>query len=385
MRLSGTRRKRTGTGALRRRSPRKGMLSGRRAFFLYIVLVALVFALVTFREGALSYAVFYTVILLLPAYLAYCIYIRFALNIFQELSAHKVTKGEESGYRCIIENTGPLSINGLKPVWEDRLSTAVRAGEYPSLSLPPRSRIEISMPVVCRYAGTYEIGITDFVVRECFGLFALKIPCPARFRAVVRPAVTGTAQAAMAFKDLESEARMRHPLEKEPMLTGDLRPYIPGDRLHAVHWKNYAHSGELLTRTSDDEETKEIRLVLVPAEEPRRFEEYVRRDAFLEFAVSAAAFFSDSRRQASFIYPRDSVREQVVSDEESFYAFYEAVSDGLFYGSAKDREELLSVPAHDESVLVLFIRETDFDESRDQAGGGFSRYPGEPDSAKGAG
>ena len=365
-----------GTRGARRGSPGVRVLSARRAFFVWLLLVALVFALVTFREGALSYAVFYTVIGLLPAYAAYVIYIRVALNIFQELSLHKVTKGAESEYSLIIENTGFLPVNGLEPLWETELSTPVAAEDYASFSLPPRSRIELSMPMICRYAGTYEIGVKGFTVRECFGLFALRIPCPAAFRAVVRPAVTGTAEAAMAFRDLDSVARMRHPLEKEPMLTGDLRPYIPGDRLHAVHWKNYAHSGELFTRTSDDEETREVRLGLIPADEPRTYDEYVRRDAFLEFSVSAASFFSESRRQATFIYPRDSVREQVVADEESFYQFYEAVSDGMFYGSDKDREALRAVPASDDSVLVLFIRETSFT-GGEKRRGGFSLFPGE--------
>ena len=111
--------------------------------------------------------------------------------------------------------------------------------------------------------GVYELGATDVVLQDVFGLERVLVPAPPPERVVVRPRT-------VAPRGLFSEAGRRSGHAQRVLLrqpTGfdlhSVRSYTEGESLRKVHWPTTARRGELMVKELEDALDDEHAVLLV--------------------------------------------------------------------------------------------------------------------------
>ena len=322
--------------------------TNKRAALVWAVLLLLVLVLFGFRGGILPSVLLALVLLMPVTSLVYFLIVHETVRIDQELVPVKVTKGDAGKYRLVVENAGLLPVQGLCPVMEESPMRMEGEGET-VLDLYPGERTEREENIVCTLAGTYPVGVKYIRFRDFLGLFVYQTAVGTRPRALVRPRIT---QAAVGFLEEAAQDAVRFQMRERDtaLLSGDTRPYLPGDGPRSIHWRNFARTGELSTRLYEERESGGILLAALPVEETidtagdrRAFA--VRRDRFLELVVSAAAFFGLQGQGCFVSFPRGEWQSFVIENEADFRAFYEAVSDGIYLEGSTRGEAKNGLPA----------------------------------------
>ena len=337
-----------------------GNLPGYAAVVLFCVIWA------SFRGGPLPYLCLFSALLYLPVSALFAAYASYSLSLHQELPSLRVEKLVSHPYRLVLENGGFLRINGLRLIMEKERSATEGIPEEEEIRLLPGEKMELAGSTVCRYAGTYETGLTEMTISDAFGVLRIPLKMPTPLRVTVMPRVTGIADEVLDFENLRSSDALRSRRRKEPLPGNEVRDYQPGDPLRHIHWKNAARTGQLTVRVPDDLMTRQILLVMEAEQTPpasRDLGFIMRRDRFLEFAVSAAWHFADRGEPLTVLAPRGNIRTFYIESHESFLQFYEEISKGPYYDSAGTAEQLAAMAetaAEDEADrVVITLRENE--------------------------
>ena len=343
----------------------------------YLLLLAAAIVWASFQGGVLPYMCLFSVLCYPLITIIYMLLSFLILEIYQELPEHRVLKLEEQPYRLSFQNAGFLRINDMDLELEaERSETALSIEGFESdqvfhgengrvrVRLLPGERLDITGTCVCRFAGAYDIGLTGVFFRDPFGIFEMRRNAPSAFRVTVMPRVTDLAAEAVDFENLRNSSRLKSRRQYEPIPSNIIRPYQAGDTLNRIHWKVSAAAGELLVRIPEELDTRELYLVMEADNAPREKRDMgytIRRDFFLEFAVSAAWYFAEKGEELRILYPRGSMKTALVASSESFLEFYEDVSKGPFYNKDEVQQEMLRAAERlmeqDENRVVITITE----------------------------
>ena len=357
-------------------------------FPAYCIVLVLCIIWASFMGGALPYLCLFSMALYLPVSLIYMLVSYHMLMIYQEITDHRVMKGEEQPWKLMLENTGPVRVNDLELVLETALSEMTvpeNAAKAPLLCLVPGERAELSGSMICRFAGTYRVGMTHVAMRDPFAVMTLQREVPSPLRVTVMPRITDIANAVLDFENLRNSSRMKSVLLREPVPGNDIRPYQRGDSLRSIHWKASAAAGTLQTRIPEVMDVRRIVLIMAaeyvsPEEKAGRalrsktpgqgdaMQHVRRRDYFLEFAVSAAWYHAVKGENLLIIYPRGSIRQMLVNSPESFLAFYEEIAKGPFYNREEDAAAILesaqTVSEDGQTGVIITLRESEYPTER---------------------
>lgn len=326
---------------------------------LYLLLLIAIVVWNSFYGGVFPYMVLYTVLFLPLAAVFYLFYVQQTLHFYQNLSAHKVTKGDLLSYRLILENTGILPIVSIRLQMEKERSTVYGLDDEKKISLMPGQRIVFESEMICHYSGAYEIGVRGFQVEDCFHFLSYRYKAPSDFRVIVKPRLTEDAAGQIDFEDLQSQMEMKIPYFFENILSNDLREYHYGDSLKQIHWKNTARSGEILIRKQEPRQIQGFHICLIQAQVSEKLEDVIRRDRFLESAVSVAHYFFMQNKPVTFHYYEGGVNSRLVDTYAHFNEFYEEIPDKMQNGEPDLPVFMEWVHGHcmSDSSIVLFLYE----------------------------
>lgn len=340
-----------------------------RALALYLASLTLSVVWASFEGGALPFTVLYTLLLLPVASAAYLIAVSVTVRFHQDVSAgafpeegaavrtHRLTKGEPSAYRLLVENVGFLPFGRITLRMETQRAQLNGIAAEQEISLKPGERFVADSELICRYAGTYEIGLRAYRVEDCFHLLRVEFPAPAPFRVVVCPALPDENTRPPELDVLQNVLEVRTPYLDESSLGNDLREYRRGDSIRRIHWKNSARTGTLLTRLPEPKEMQRMQVVMIPEPVTGALEDVIRRDKYLEAAVALAYYFCRQKKPVLFCVPKGEIREKIVDSFETFRTFYEDLPDEVRAIESMDDEAWdgwireHSIP--DGTVLVL--------------------------------
>ena len=336
----------------------------RKRLLIYLLILAGVVVFASLEGGLFPYFCLYAALFYLPFQIVLTgLYFLF-FKCWQELPDHVVVKGEENPYRLVLENTGFLPINDLILHPDQSCCTLHGVEEGETISLKSGEKKEKSGTALCRYAGTYEIGVKEAELWDPFLIFSLRVTIPAVFRVTVRPRITDAAQSAVDFENQLAAARLTSTQQLEELPGNEMRPLLGGESLRQVNWKVSARMHKLLTCLPDKKDLREVQLILIARNKPAELfdlEEIKCRDRFLEFAVSAAWYFGNRHEPVRMIYPRGGVIERVVSSPDTFLDFYEDISMGPFYNTDEEADRLKAEAVRRESdgtdCIVLRVEE----------------------------
>ena len=315
---------------------------------------------VSLAGGALSWVLFYAALLVLPVSLVYAAYVHFSLKLYQELQTPRVLKGATAPYRLVVENTLPFPVNDVELRTETRVGETDAVADGERISLAGGEKRTFTGGCICRYVGTYPIGVLTLEVADCFRLITYRFRVPAEFRAVVTPRITDAAARMIDFDDLKNSRRFKRPKDYEETSGADVRAFHTGDRISRMHWRASARGQGLFVRLPEEKDARPVTLLLLASPAPRTLEEIRRRDFFMEFVVSAAYRFAERRETLIVYYPKGGVRRFVVSAPDSFRDFYVEIEDGVYTAADQQEdfaEEARGMLSAEEASLVLCVRE----------------------------
>ena len=330
-----------------------------RGIYLLFLIATIVF--VSKRGGAFSYVLFYATALYPPLAFLYLLYIRATVRIYQDTPFREIRKGTEESYYLTVENSGWLPASGL--ILSLETGTVFREDMTGQpLSFFPREKKEFRTRMRCVYAGSYITGIEGITFRDCFGLIRLTLRNPNPLRMQVLPVVTGMAGEDMSRVIWEmvhgAPGRKR---EYENTLGVDLAKYSAGDPLKRIHWKNYARSGELFVRLPEEKEYDLLSIALIARKgekEESAEDRLIRRDRFLEYAVSVAGILAEQRQPVQFHFYSSEVKRVLVEDLEGIQSLCRELSKEIILRDKADAiEERVRQSARQTDAVALYIKE----------------------------
>ena len=309
--------------------------------YVLLLIASIVFA--SFFGGPVAYVWLYAMLLMLPLSVVYLALNYYCLRVYQEMDAHKVTRGENHHYRALLENTGFLPIHHMALfVLQDRcILDGLEDGE--TMDLGSFEKKECACGIQCKYAGAYNIGIYRIGLGDPFGIYQVLLPIPYTYRAVVKPPITDAANRVLEIENRRNQLGFKSENQPEEISGSDVRTYQTGDPLHTIHWKLSARQGEWMVRLPEKMEKRQVTILLRAAMAPEDSQdiEFLRkRDFFLEFIVSAAWHFGEQGVPVRLVYPFGQVTASLVNSRESFLEFYDVMADGIFYGSQGAYDEI---------------------------------------------
>ena len=313
---------------------------------IYFIVISAFLVFASFYGGPVSYAPLYGALLILPVSAAY-IFLNFRfLRVYQEIEVHRFPKGEDHRFRAVIENAGFLPIHKMRLYTHRDRCDLYEIEDGQILSLDIREKKELISGINCKYAGSYDIGLSKAAFTDPFSIFTVVVKIPYNFRAVVSPRITDIADSYLDLENLVNSTGLKSNWMTEETPGSDLRPYQRGDALRSVNWKVSAKLSELTVRIPDKMEKRTVTILMEAANVPDNCQELEflkKRDYFLEFIVSAAWHFAKQGVPVHLIYPSGKVNESEVDSYENFIEFYNTVADGIFYHSEEEYNKIQSL------------------------------------------
>ncbi len=181
------------------------------------------------------------------------------LSLVREMRFGWAQVGDRLEERFTLENHGWASCLWIEiedqsnlPGYQADLVTGVEG----------RSHTEWRTESVCSHRGLFTIGPTRLTTGDPFGIFTLQIQDPASRLVIVVPPIVPLPAIEVAPGGRSGSGRPRQNAPERTVSASTVRQYVPGDNLHAIHWKTTARRDNLFVRIFDGTPTGDWRIIL---------------------------------------------------------------------------------------------------------------------------
>lgn len=303
---------------------------------------------ISFFGGAVSYGLFWGVLLLPVVSFIYllCVYLRF--RIYQEIESRQVICDQAVPYFFVLRNEDRFGFAGIKVRMFPDYSFVEDVPEDVEYELLPGDEYLYRTKIVCRYRGEYEVGVKEVIITDFFGIFRFKYPVPGAIRAIVRPKlveISGLSALSDVVVDMERESYLA---QTEPDVV--VRDYVHGDSMKKIHWKAVARAGKLLVRNDTGTEKQGVVILFDSCRYSREMAKYLPVESkLLESLLALTMFFARKNVPVTVFYGRNGLERTDVAGLKSFEEFYARMSDMAF----DEKENPLGVMAqvHDRALF----------------------------------
>jgi len=220
----------------------------------YGAVVVLVAGFVVLRDYPMMYAAFYTVLILPLISGALARWQRPRLAAKAEFTQEFVMKGQPAELRVTVDNHSFLPCgSGQIALKSERFGLMINPIEK-YFSMPGRSEGVVCFDVIGKHRGIYEVQ-TEIEFRDMLGLFAFKLPSPARGKLTIAPKIIPVLQPAMESAVQDTAASRKH-IHGEDLTNFDqLREFQLTDSYRQIHWKASAKRGKFISKEFTDSDT----------------------------------------------------------------------------------------------------------------------------------
>lgn len=311
-------------------------MRARRTAFFALFLLALL-ALLYSGEVIFYWIILYQTVILLFSALN-LVWTFAGVRFTQNLSAHKAVKGENIELTLEVHNELPLPLAHLTLAYTTTLSSFGAPENLFSVSMLPRSRESLHMPIFCPYRGIYTIGFHRMEATDLFGLIRLKLPFTifASYKAeklLVYPALKEVLPASVLNKEAEGRTESSMLRAEELSDLFDLRVYLEGDPLKRIHWKRSARDGTLLVKRFEGSLTSDNLLMVDCTAHPLSGEAAAAfEDTLTECATAFVKRLTDNDLPLKLITYSDARIELSGSSPADFPAMHEYLAKINFRG-----------------------------------------------------
>jgi uncharacterized protein (DUF58 family) len=182
-----------------------------------------------------------------------------SLRLVREMRFGWAQVGDRFEERFTLENPGWAT--GL---WIEVTDESNLPGYQPDrvTGVDGRSSVEWHMDATCSRRGLYTIGPTSLETGDPFGIYTLRIPDPATRVVLVMPPVVALPSIEVAPGGRSGSGHPRSNAPERTVSASSVRPYVPGDNLHSIHWKTTARRDSPFVKIFDGTPTGDWRIVL---------------------------------------------------------------------------------------------------------------------------
>lgn len=270
--------------------------TGGRASYAAILTFSALLAL--FVGGTLSYALFYTVLALLPLSLLHVWIISRRIRFLQKTWPQELQKGQSAEWRFAFRNKSFLPAPWLEALPLECPGFPESLPDYRP-SLLPRGTQKYSVAIRFRYRGEYDIGLKHLAVWDTLKIFRLKLDPGAPLCVRVYPRLLELRKLSLTQPADSERPRPIAQDSDEPL--SETRKYVPGDTLSRIHWNLTARNQELTTRLF----AKESELRVLCLLDLRSFESPdvpLCEDAVIEAGLAAARHVLSQGITMTFVF-----------------------------------------------------------------------------------
>ncbi|SNU08311.1 Protein of unknown function DUF58 [Lachnospiraceae bacterium] len=330
-------------------------------FIIYMILLIASIIIVSNRGGAFSYVFFYGNVLYIPIAIFTIIHAVKAVRLSQEVRERMFRKGTVQSYKIHIENDSFLPLGSVSFVMSGVAADYKMDITDRLYSLFPHESIKIENELTCRYAGSYETGITAIEFRDPFKIVEVTYKVDTPLRVSVLPAVTDAAVEELSRAYESADVRTGNIImnSDENYLGNDVRKYTPGDAVNTIHWKNYARTGDMYVRLPELKSSQMMSLIIIKADIDGSEESLKKRDFFLEYIVSIMNYFARNKKPLEIVYFDTDIRRCIIDNYESFQKAYYDVIKRIMSKPASDKEEGMADIRGSAASRKIVFREKD--------------------------
>lgn len=326
------------------------MLLLRRVIYGVCVIVSLVF--ISFRGGNLPYMLFSMMLLNTIAAVVYILYVFFTIKIYQVIPERRVMKQEFVSYNLMLNNESLMAYRDVKLRFMTELSEVKGADKIGCIGMEPGEGMDIHKELLCKYSGTYFIGVDTIEIMDYFKIFCIRFQMPQKMKLTVKPRVLQLDNIAFLTEEESHNSSLWGVSEYQ--LDNEVRKYYPGDNKRHIHWKNSAKRQELMVRSKTAEEITEYVVILDGSMGKLGFEEkIICCDKLREVVLSLVHYIYTSGYYARVLLDR--VYEREVCSQRDFNELYNRMIDYGFGQEKKMAERLYALNQECEEQVPFIL------------------------------
>lgn len=236
----------------------KGLLI-RRILYMILFILSLVF--ISIRGGNLPYMLFFLMVINMVFSYAHILYVFYTIKIFQTIPEVDITKNETVSYHLRLNNEGIIAYGSITLRFMEKLSKVMEQESLGTISLEPGQGRDFHTEILCKYSGTYYVGVDTIEIMDYFKIFCIRFPMPQKMRVTVKPRLIEPRHASFLLEE-EEQGSSSQRSKSEYQIDNEVKKYIPGDNRKLIHWKNSAKRQELMVRNLADEEISGYVMIL---------------------------------------------------------------------------------------------------------------------------
>jgi Uncharacterized conserved protein (some members contain a von Willebrand factor type A (vWA) domain) len=311
---------------------------------------------ISFYGGTISYGFFAAITLLPVLSFLYLLCVRLRFSVYQKLEGKSFVSDRAIPYYFTLQNESKFAFAGVKVYFYSDFSSLTGLEDGVEYELLPGTGITRDTTLVCKYRGTYNVGIRTIEITDFLRLFRMRYKNKEPLEVFIRPNT-------VALTDLAG-IRLPRLLSRETSRAGSVpeatvREYLPGDAMRRIHWKASAREGQILVRRDAGEEQQQVTVLLGTRRISPAPEQYLPTEhKMLEIALALSAFFLRSGIPVRASLRTQSTETFQINGRDSFDAFYETCSHLMFSPSYEDRFLFASAAKNPSAIsghLAFFI------------------------------
>lgn len=311
---------------------------------------------ISYFGGAVSFGIFYAVLLVPVFSLLYILTVYFSFRIYQKIEGNSLVAKEPVNYYFTLQNEGFLSFAGIRVRFFKDFSGIQDMDDSVEYELFPGEGVKLSTGLVCNYRGEYEVGIERAEITDIFRLFKISYKNRETLRVTVKPRLVFLQE--LKCGDAEFASYRDSFINKN---TPDVlsREYMAGDDIRKIRWKLYASTGKLLVRNDIGEEKQGVSVVLSThrfCDEPEVYLPVESR--MLECALASILFYGAKNTPVTSVFYNGSMKKSSIGSLTGFDGVYEKFCNVSFEENYRDEDmldELLRDRTIFESRAVFFV------------------------------
>lgn len=304
------------------------MLKSWATYYIFL-LASLAFALL--YPCRASSAVFYMLLLLPPASLAFLALMLAGLRYEQHVDRFSAVKGDAVRYKLTVQNRGLMMLPFVEVCFHGGDSVFRNEFAPARLAVPPRGKRALEITLTCKYKGAYEMGLRQLRIKDFLGLFSFRQEMDRLGTLVVYPRIVPIVTFPMTA-GYEGDARATDRLNLENAETvSEIRKYANGDRLRSIHWKLTAKREELMVKNFEKVSGASAEIMLDAPPCGRTGEDALAmEDKLVECAVSLAHHFASRSIPSVLHYSAGALAKCRMNGMGDFQPVYTLLSETSF-------------------------------------------------------
>lgn len=308
----------------------------RRGIFIILWILSLVG--ISYYGGVISYTLFWGITLIFIISALYLLLVFLQFRIYQEIESRTIVCKQPMPYFFVLPNETYYAFAGISVRLFSELSYVTDMPDNEEYELVPGDQYVYHTQLICKYRGTYEVGVKEVILTDFFRLFRFRYKLSGTIKALVYPRVIHMKELE-SIKDILNISLQATPLQQtEPDVV--TRAYIPGDALKHIHWKASAKEQQLKTRNMLGERKRDILLLY----DTKRYSknEYVHmplENQILETVLALVAFFAEKNIGITAYCGQKGLHKSEIEGLNQFQLFYEEAAHVVF----DERENIVDV------------------------------------------